>query len=124
MNGSAPHPACKRERETTAADICVFIPHEAGVAILVGAAAAPPSAVGPVVEPAPATNAGSRIVWRRRRGSRPVAHAYAANASVDVPLCGSCLASGGTFEELPQPPAHLGPYRRCRKCMEKVGRSA
>ncbi|MEN6516986.1 MAG: hypothetical protein ABFC38_02200, partial [Methanospirillum sp.] len=91
---------------------------------LVGAAAAPPSAVGPGVEPAPATNVGSRIVWRRRRGSRPVVHAYAANACVDVPLCGSSLAPGGTYEELPPPPAHLGPYRRCRKCVKAVARGA
>ncbi len=124
MNGSAPLPAAKHERVTTAAEICVFIPHEAGVAILIGAAAAPPSPVEPGVEAAPTKDAGPGIVWRRRRGSRPVVHAYAVNASVDVPLCGSCLAPGGTFDELPPPPANLGPYRRCRKCLNTIGRFA
>ncbi|MEN6518845.1 MAG: hypothetical protein ABFC38_11830 [Methanospirillum sp.] len=41
-----------------------------------------------------------------------------------MPLCGSCLGSGGRLEELPPPPAHLGPYRRCKKCMAAVGRLA
>ncbi|MEN6341972.1 MAG: hypothetical protein ABFC89_05375 [Methanospirillum sp.] len=123
MNGSPSHPACKQERGTTAAEICVFIPHEAGVAILVRAAASPPPAESSV-EPAPAMDAGPSVVWRRRRGSRPVAHAYAANACVDVPFCGSRLAPGGTFEELPPPPANLGPYRRCKRCMAAVGRTA
>ncbi|HQJ88412.1 MAG TPA: hypothetical protein PLY91_07720 [Methanoregulaceae archaeon] len=48
-------------------------------------------------------------------------HAYAVNSCVDVPLCGSCL-SAGRFEELPPPPADLGPYRRCRKCVAALGR--
>ena len=122
MNGSAPTPAGKLERGTTAREICVLIPHEVGVAILVGATAAPPSAEEP--GPAPAPGTGSRVVWRRRRGSRPVAHAYAVNAVVDVPFCGSCLASGGTYDELPPPPADLGPYRRCRKCVDAIGRFA
>ena len=51
-------------------------------------------------------------------------HAYAANADVDVPFCGSCLASGGTYDELPPPPANLGPYRRCRKCTDAIARFA
>ncbi len=124
MNGSAPTPAGKLERGTTAAEICVVIPHEAGVHLLVRTFAAPIPAAELETGSPPAADARPRVVWRRRRGSRPVAHAYAANASVDVPFCGSCLAPGGTFEELPPPPADLGPYRRCRKCMETVGRLA
>jgi hypothetical protein len=53
-----------------------------------------------------------------------VVHAFAVNACVDVPLCGSCLGSGGRLEELPPPPANLGPYRRCKKCLAAVGRLA
>jgi hypothetical protein len=113
MNGSPSHPACKRERGTTAVEICVDIPQEAGVTILVRAAAAPP-----VAEGAPAG-----VAWRRRTGGTPVVHAFAVNACVDVPLCGSCLG-GGRLEELPPPPANLGPYRRCRKCLAAVGRLA
>ena len=42
MNGSAPTPACKRERGTTAAELCVFIPHESGVLLLERAVASRP----------------------------------------------------------------------------------
>jgi hypothetical protein len=121
MNGSAPPRTSKLERGTTAAEICVFIPQEAGVTILVRAAAAPPAAVDQgtdVVEPT------ARVVWRRRPGTTPVVHAYAVNACVDVPLCGSRLGSAERFEELPPPPADLGPYRRCRKCLAALGREA
>jgi hypothetical protein len=119
MNGSAPTPAGKLERGTTAAEICVFIPHEAGVQLLVRTLAAPPADPG---EPRPAA-AATPVVWRRRAGN-PVVHAYAANACVDVPLCGSCFKSLGGSTELPPPPAHLGPYRRCRKCMKADARGA
>jgi len=121
MNGSAPLPAAKHGRETTAAEICVFIPHEAGVSILVRAAASSPTVEASVAS-APAEGAGPSVVWRRRRKSRPVAHAYAANACVDVPLCGSCLTPGGPFDELPPPPANLGPYCRCKKCLKLLAR--
>ena len=121
MNGSAPTPAAKHEREATAAEICVLIPQEAGVTILVRAAAAPPSGADRTADTGEAV---ARVVWRRRTGGTPVVHAYAANACVDVPLCGSCLGSGGRLEELPPPPANLGPYRRCRKCVAAVGRQA
>jgi len=118
MNGSAPPKAGKHEREATAAEICVFIPQEAGVTIRVQAAAAPaPDRAG---TPAEVTTT-ARVAWRRRPGTTPVVHAYAVNACVDVPLCGSCL-SAGRFEDLPPPPADLGPYRRCRKCMAALGR--
>ncbi|MEN6519336.1 MAG: hypothetical protein ABFC38_14375 [Methanospirillum sp.] len=119
MNGSAPTPAGKLERGTTAAEICVFIPQEAGVTILVRAVAAPLVTVDQGTNEVELT---ARVVWRRRPGTTPVVHAYAVNACVDVPLCGSCLGSGGRFEELPPPPADLGPYRRCRKCLVAVGR--
>lgn len=121
MNGSAPTPAGKLERGTTAAEICVVIPQEAGVTILVQAAAAPaPESAG-----APArVEATLRVAWRRRPGTTPVVHAYAVNACIDVPLCGSCLGSAERFEELPPPPAHLGPYRRCKKCVAALGRLA
>ena len=103
MNGSAPTPAGKLERGTTAAEICVVIPQEAGVTILVRAAAAPaPGGAEASVE----VEATARVVWRRRPGTTPVVHAYAVNSCVDVPLCGSCL-SAGRFEELPPPPADL-----------------
>lgn len=120
MNGSAPPTAGKLERGTTAAEICVFIPQEAGVTILVQAAAP----LAPYGAGAPA-EAGTTvaIAWRRRTGGTPVVHAFAVNACVDVPLCGACLG-GGRFEELPPPPANLGPYRRCRKCVAAVGRLA
>jgi hypothetical protein len=119
MNGSAPPATSRLERGTTAAEICVVIPQEAGVTILVRAAAAPaPSGAEASVE----VDAAARVVWRRRPGGTPVAHAFAVNSCVDVPLCGSCL-SAGSFEELPPPPANLGPYRRCRKCMAAVGRT-
>lgn len=121
MNGSAPHPAAKHEWGTTAAEICVVIPHEAGVTIRIQAAAAPPPDIDQGTDEG---EVSSRVVWRRRHGSPPVVHAYAANACVDVPLCGSCLGSGGRFDELPPPSAHLGPYRRCKKCMAAVGREA
>ncbi|MEN6516955.1 MAG: hypothetical protein ABFC38_02035 [Methanospirillum sp.] len=111
MNGSAPTPAGKLERGTTAVEICVDIPQEAGVTILVRAAAAPPEADG--------VPAG--VAWRRRTGGTPVVHAFAVNSCVDVPLCGACLGAG-RFEELPPPPANLGPYRRCKKCLAAVGR--
>jgi len=75
------------------------------------------------VEAARTADAGAGIVWRRRAG-RPVVHAYAENACVDVPLCGSCFKSLGGSTELPPPPALLGPYRRCRKCMKAVARGA
>jgi hypothetical protein len=115
MNGSAPLPAAKHERVTTAVEICVDIPQEAGVTILIRAAAAP----------TPESDGGpAGVAWRRRTGGTPVVHAFAVNACVDVPLCGSCLGSGGRLEELPPPPAHLGPYRRCRKCLAAVGRLA
>ncbi len=121
MNGSAPNPASKHEWGTTAAEIYVFLPHEVGVSILIQAA----TALSPgVVEEPVRGEATARVVWRRRHGGTPVVHAYAANACVDVPLCGSCLGSGGRLEELPPPPAHLGPYRRCKKCMAAVGRLA
>ena len=121
MNGSAPTPAGKLERGTTAAEICVVIPHEAGVTILVRAAATPP----PGIDTAPAEGeTTTRVAWRRRPGTTPVVHAYAVNACVDVPLCGSWLGSADRFEELPPPPADLGPYRRCRKCMAALGRTA
>jgi len=119
MNGSAPLPAAKHERVTTAAEICVLIPQEAGVTISIRATAAPSTDIGPGTDEIEAT---ARVVWRRRPGTTPVVHAYAVNACVDVPLCGSCLSSAGRFEELPPPPANLGPYRRCRKCMAAVGR--
>lgn len=119
MNGSAPTPAGKLERGTTAAEICVVIPQEAGVTILVQTATAPaPSVAGAPVR----VEETARVVWRRRPGTTPVVHAYAVNSCVDVPLCGSCLGSAGRFEELPPPPADLGPYRRCRKCVATVGR--
>lgn len=121
MNGSAPLTAGKLGRVTTAGEICVVIPHEAGVAILVGAASAPPSVAGPAIESARAGTAAPGIVWRRRAGN-PVVHAYAENACVDVPLCGSCFKSLGASTELPPPPALLGPYRRCRKCVKAVAR--
>ena len=74
MNGSAPPPAGKLERGTTAAEICVFIPQEAGVAILVRAAAARSRPA----EPGQRTRAehAARVVWRRRAGGTPVVHAY------------------------------------------------
>ena len=115
MNGSAPPTTITFERGTTAAEICVFIPQEAGVTILVQAAAAPPPAIDE-------SDANAGVAWRRRTGGTPVVHAFAVNACVDVPLCGACLGSGGRFEALPPPPANLGPYRRCRKCMAAVGR--
>jgi hypothetical protein len=111
MNGSAPPTAGKLERETTAVEICVGIPQEAGVTIFVRAAAPLP-----VADDAPAG-----VAWRRRTGGTPVVHAFAVNACVDVPLCGACLGTGW-FEELPPPPVHLGPYRRCKKCLAAVGR--
>ena len=114
MNGSPSHPACKREQGTTAVEICVDIPQEAGVTIVVRAAAAP----------TPESDGGpGGVAWRRRTGGTPVVHAFAVNACVDVPLCGACLGAG-RFEELPPPPAHLGPYRRCKKCLAAVGRLA
>ncbi len=113
MNGSPTHPAAKHERGTTAVEICVGIPQEAGVTIVVRAAAPTPEADG----------APTGVAWRRRTGGTPVVHAFAVNACVDVPLCGSCLGAG-RLEELPPPPAHLGPYRRCRKCLAAVGRLA
>lgn len=118
MNGSAPTPAGKLERGTTAAEICVVIPHEAGVTILVRTAAPPaPERAG-----APAdAGATVAVAWRRRTGGTPVVHAYAVNACVDVPLCGSRPGSTGRLEELPPPPAQLGPYRRCRKCLAALG---
>ncbi|MEN6343410.1 MAG: hypothetical protein ABFC89_12740 [Methanospirillum sp.] len=119
MNGSAPLPAAKHERVTTAAEICVVIPQEAGVTILVRAAAPPLGTDRGTDE----GEASTSVVWRRRHGSPPVVHAYAANACVDVPLCGSCLGAG-KFDELPPPPAHLGPYRRCKKCTAALGRLA
>ncbi|HIH03985.1 MAG TPA: hypothetical protein HA263_09115 [Methanoregulaceae archaeon] len=118
MNGSAPLPATKHERVTTAAEICVLIPQEAGVTISIRAAAAPSTGISPGMDEIKAT---ARVVWRRRPGTTPVVHAYAVNSCVEVPLCGSCLSTG-SFEELPPPPAHLGPYRRCRKCMAALGR--
>ena len=119
MNGSAPTPACKHGRETTAAEICVVIPQEAGVTILVQAAAAPaPSGAEAPVR----VEATARVAWRRRPGTTPVVHAYAVNSCVDVPLCGSWLGSAERFEELPPPPADLGPYRRCKKCLAALGR--
>ncbi len=111
MNGSAPTPAGKLERGTTAAEICVVIPHEAGVTILVRTAA-----------PLAPERAGAAVAWRRRPGTTPVVHAYAVNSCVDVPLCGSSLGSAERFEELPPPPAELGPYRRCKKCLAALGR--
>lgn len=118
MNGSAPVPGT--ERGTTATEICVLIPDEAGVQVLVRAATAPPD-----VAVAPAAAAPSpRVAWRRRRKSRAVAHAYAVNSCVAVPLCGSCLGPGGVYEELPPPPAELAPYRRCVKCLARVGEKA
>ena len=112
MNGSAPPTAGKLERGTTAVEICVGIPQEtAGVTILIRAAAPPPDA----------DDAPAGVAWRRRTGGTPVVHAFAVNACVDVPLCGACLGAG-RFEELPPPPANLGPYRRCRKCLAAVGR--
>lgn len=113
MNGSAPPTAGKLERETTAVEICVDIPQEAGVTIVVRAAA-------PTPEP---DDVHAGVAWRRRTGGTPVVHAFAVNSCVDVPLCGACLGAG-RFEELPPPPAHLGPYRRCRKCLAAVGRLA
>ena len=119
MNGSAPTPAGKLERGTTATEICVVIPQEAGVTILVRAAA-PPT---PSVDEAPAdAGATVAVAWRRRPGTTPVVHAYAVNSCVDVPLCGSWLGSAERFEELPPPPADLGPYRRCKKCLAALGR--
>ena len=118
MNGSAPPATSKLERGTTATEICVVIPQEAGVTILVRAAAAS----APSGAEAPARiEATARVVWRRRPGTTPVVHAYAVNSCVDVPLCGSCL-SAGRFVELPPPPADLGPYRRCKKCLAALGR--
>jgi|GEM_PF-1047522 hypothetical protein len=120
MNGSAPPTTITFERGTTATDICVLIPHEADVLVLVQAATAPPDvAVAP-----PATAAAPRVAWRRRRKSRAVAHAYAVDSCLDVPLCGSRLGPGGTCEELPPPPAELAPYRRCRKCLARAGEGA
>ncbi|MEN6342208.1 MAG: hypothetical protein ABFC89_06560 [Methanospirillum sp.] len=113
MNGSAPPTTITLERGTTAVEICVGIPQEAGVTIVVRAAAPTPAA----------DDAPSGVAWRRRTGGTPVVHAFAVNAYVDVPLCGSCLG-GGRLEELPPPPANLGPYRRCRKCLAAVGRLA
>ena len=120
MNGSAPLPAAKHERETTAAEICVVIPQEAGVTISIRAAAAPSPGGGPSTD---TVEAAARVVWRRRPGTTPVVHAYAVNSCVDVPLCGSWLGSAERFEELPPPPADLGPYRRCRKCVAALGRT-
>ncbi len=117
MNGSAPVPG--KERGTTATEICVLIPHEAGVTVRVRAATARPSG------PSPARSAPSpRVAWRRRRKSRAVAHAYAVTSCVDVPLCGSRFEDGGPCEELPPPPAELAPYRRCRKCLARTGEGA
>ncbi|KAF5034426.1 hypothetical protein DSECCO2_596300 [anaerobic digester metagenome] len=121
MNGSAPTPAGKLERGTTAAEICVLIPQERDVTILVRAAAPPSSVAGAGTDAVAATPG---VVWRRRSGTTPVVHAFAVNACVDVPLCGSMLGGRGRFEELPPPPAHLGPYRRCKKCMAAVRRIA
>ena len=115
MNGSAPPTTSKLERGTTAAEICVLIPQEAGVTILVQAAAAPLP-----VRDAVETPIG--VAWRRRTGGTPVVHAFAVNSCVEVPLCGACLGSGGRLQELPPPPANLGPYRRCKKCLAAVGR--
>jgi hypothetical protein len=42
MNGSAPTPAAKQERGTTAAEICVLIPHECGEVLLARAFASRP----------------------------------------------------------------------------------
>ena len=84
-----------------------------------GIAAAAPAPGG--AEASVEVEATARVVWRRRPGTTPVVHAYAVNSCVDVPLCGSCL-SAGRFEELPPPPADLGPYRRCRKCVAALGR--
>jgi hypothetical protein len=119
MNGSPTHPACKHERGTTAVEICVGIPQEAGVTILVRAVASPPPTVADRI--ADEGEAAARVLWRRRTGGTPVVHAFAANACVDVPLCGSCLGAGN-FEELLPPPADLGPYRRCRKCVAAARR--
>ncbi|MEN6343043.1 MAG: hypothetical protein ABFC89_10865 [Methanospirillum sp.] len=119
MNGSAPLPAAKHGRETTAAEICVVIPQESGVTVRVQAAAALPATADAAPDTVEATTG---VAWRRRTGGTPVVHAFAVNACVDVPLCGSCLGGGGRVEELPPPPANLGPYRRCKKCMAAVGR--
>lgn len=113
MNGSAPPTTITFERGTTAVEICVGIPQEAGVTIVVRAAVPTPEADG----------VPRGVAWRRRTGGTPVVHAFAVNACVDVPLCGACLGAG-RFEELPPLPAHLGPYRRCRKCLAAVGRLA
>ena len=118
MNGSAPVPG--KERGTTATEIRVLVPDEAGVLVLVRAATAPPDVA---VAPA-ATAAAPRVAWRRRRKSRAVAHAYAVTSCVDVPLCGSRFEDGGPCEELPPPPAELAPYRRCRKCLARTGEGA
>jgi len=120
MNGSPSHPACKQERGTTAAEICVFIPQESGVTILVQAASAPAAAVASTATDEVDMTAG--VVWRRRTGGTPVVHAFAVNSCVEVPLCGACLGSDGRLQELPPPPANLGPYRRCKKCLAAVGR--
>jgi hypothetical protein len=118
MNGSAPHPATKHAWETTAAEICVFIPHEAGVRVLVHAVAVSSSS-----DVEPGTEAeGTRVALRRRTGSSRIVHAFAENACIPVPLCGAGFQSVTGFEELPPPPAHLGPYRRCRTCQAIAGR--
>jgi hypothetical protein len=118
MSGSAPPTTITFERGTTAAEICVVIPQEAGVTI-VFQAASPPS---PVETGTDGISATAGVAWRRRPGTTPVVHAYAVNACVDVPLCGSTFRNTGPFMELPPPPAHLGPYRRCKKCLAAVGR--
>ena len=118
MNGSAPPTAGKLERGTTAAEICVLIPQEAGVTIVVrpatGLGAPAPGAAGPA----------PTVAWRRHRGSAPVAHAFATNSCVGVPLCGAGFAGDGRFEEVPPPPAEIAPYRRCRRCVAAAGRMA
>jgi hypothetical protein len=111
MNGSAPHQATKHEWETTAAEICVFIPHQAGVRVLAVAVSSVEVETG-----------NPHIVWRRRTGTSRIVHAFAEHAGVPVPLCGAAFHHVTGFEDLPPPPAHIGPYRRCRTCQGIAGR--
>jgi hypothetical protein len=60
------------------------------------------------------------IVWRKRRGSVRIVHAYEANSCVDVPICGACMSSGLGFVEYP--PSALGFVRQCRRCSAIAGR--
>ena len=117
MNGSAPTPAGKLERGTTAAEICVFIPHEAGVTILVRAAAAPPSAAEPVAEHGTRrrTPAARRLATAaREHARRPRLRRERLRRRPALRLLPQRRRAS---TELPPPPADLGPYRRCRKCM-------